>query len=210
MSTTQAEFYRGLEAASAALRQREHAPPAERAAGVHDAIEPLLEDTEVHARLACRLGCSHCCHYPVGVTYPEAMRLAAAVRKHPELVEHLQREHRDAAADDWNELVGRPCPLLRENACAVHEARPMPCRALGSTDDAACAAALRGTATDAATATPPRDEKAWWRGLGAAKALANTSPEGSRELRSAVFALLEAPPSDREAAFTAARVAPGS
>jgi hypothetical protein len=52
----------------------------------------------------------------------------------------------------------------------------------------------------------PRDEAAFWRGLGAAAALAGDPPGGSRELRSALAALL-AHPADPAAAFAAARPA---
>ncbi|MFT4511786.1 MAG: hypothetical protein ACI89X_004337 [Planctomycetota bacterium] len=204
MSTNQAEFYRGLEAAGDALRRSQNPAPAEQAARVHAAIEPLLAQTERHAQLACRLGCSHCCHYPVGITYPEAMRLVAAVRSRPELVACIDKANASVREQAWEELVGVPCPLLIDDACSVHESRPMPCRALGSLDASACADAL---VTDRA---PPRDEEAWWRGLGAAHALATTEPSGSRELRSAVSAMLSAEESDTERAFLAAQTVPGS
>ena len=207
MSTNQAEYYRGLEVASAALRHDQRpsrGAHADRAARVHEAIQPLLDQTEDHAQLACRLGCSHCCHYPVGVTYPEAMRLVAAVRLRPELIERIVDASSSKREQSWEQLVGAPCPLLLDHACAVHESRPMPCRALGSLDAEACAVALL---TDR---MPPRDEVAWWRGLGAAQALANSSPRGSRELRSAVSAILTAPAQDAERAFAGSRTVPGS
>lgn len=204
MSTNQAEFYRGLEAAGDALRRNTSPSPADQAARVHDAVEPLLAQTEHHAQLACRLGCSHCCHYPVGITYPEAMRLVEAVRSQSELVERIHNANASVREQAWEQLVGVPCPLLRNDACSVHESRPMPCRALGSLDAAACAEAL---ITDRA---PPRDEEAWWRGLGAVHALAQPEPAGSRELRSAVSNILSAAAPDSERAFLTARAAPGS
>ena len=204
MSTNQAEFYRGLEAAGDALQHSENRSPAEQATLVHKAAEPLLTKTKLHAQLACRRGCSHCCHYPVGITYPEAMRLAMAVRTHPELVARIHTESQSARERTWEQLVGLPCPLLINDACSAHESRPMPCRALGSLDATACADAL---STDHA---PPRDEEAWWRGLGAAHALADVSSAGSRELRSALSALLTAEEHDSEQAFRSARAAPGA
>ena len=187
MPTNQAEFYRGLEQASMALKTCRAADPdgapAKLAAVVHERVQPLLEDTPEAGQLACRRGCSHCCHYPVGITFPEAMRLADAVRGRPELRQRILAADRALAAQSWRQLVGVPCPLLIDDACALHEARPMPCRALGSLDAAACADALT---TDRA---PPRDEAAWWRGLGAAAAMANAEPTGNRELRSAVNAI---------------------
>ena len=204
MSTNQAEFYRGLEAAGDALHRCQSPSPADQAARVHEAIEPLLTQTEHHPQLACRLGCSHCCHYPVGIAYPEAMRLVAAVRSRPELAERINNSNESVREQAWEQLVGVPCPLLIDDACSLHESRPMPCRALGSLDATACADAL---VTDRA---PPRDEEAWWRGLGAAHALAEPKPGGSRELRSALSAVLAAEEQDTEQAFLAARAAPGA
>lgn len=98
-----------------------------------------------------------------------------------------------------------PCPFLRtDRSCGVYAARPLPCRALASSDAEACAAAVRGQAT------VPRDEAAFWRGLGAAATLATAAPVGSRELRSAVAGLLlaEGNPEARAEAFLIARAAP--
>ena len=207
MPTNQAEFYRGLERAKEALNARQQLargePPAARAKAVHDAIQPLLTDTPGARRLACRRGCSHCCHYPVGVSFIESVRLAEAVRGRPELQRQLQDAGDAASGVSWDDLVGTACPLLVDDSCAVHDERPMPCRALGSLDASACAEAL--TSENA----PPRDETAWWRGLGAAHAMADGQPSGVRELRAAVLAILARPDSPQDG-FRQARVAPGS
>jgi len=203
MSTNQAEFYRGLEVASHALRNPALSP-SDQATAVHQAVQPLLNDTDHLGQLACRLGCSHCCKYPVGVTYPEATRLAEALQSRPELAERILREQAQLSELPWESLVGHACPLLIDDACSVHQDRPMPCRALGSLNEKACADALD---TDRA---PPRDEQAWWRGLGAATKLATLNTHGSRELRSAVSAILAAGTNDPEQAFIRAKTAPGS
>jgi hypothetical protein len=207
MATSHGEFYRGLERAAAACAAAGPAP-AEQAAAVHRAMAPLLADTEVGDRLACRAGCSHCCHFPVGITFAEALLLAQAVAAEPRLVALVAAEAAATADRGWLQLVGRPCPLLLADRCAAHGARPLPCRALGSTDAEACAAALRGPAT------VPRDEAAWWRGLGAAAALAEAgnlgeTAAGSRELRAALAAVLAAPTTTAAAAaFRSARPVP--
>jgi hypothetical protein len=214
--TNLAEFYRGVEAASRAMASRAALPdalPQARAAAVHEALEPLLaahEPPERHAAgtrpaegvaatRACTTGCDACCHFPVGVTYGEALRLADAVRGNRELAVRVAAAATATRDRAWPELVGTPCPLLADGRCTVYAVRPLPCRALASADAGACRAALTGPTF------VPRDEVAFFRGLGAACVLAAEHPAGSRELRSAVAALL--PDITPAAAFAAARAA---
>lgn len=199
---SQSDYYRGVEVAQTALRNAAPASPAERAAAVHDAMAPWFEATDLAGQRACRRGCSHCCHLPVGVTFGETLRLATAVRAVPGLVDRIEREAAATAALAWPRLAGRPCPLLADDACLIHPARPLPCRALASSDAAACERGLHGRGD------VPVDDVAFWRGLGAASALAAAAaPLGSRELRSALAAVLAAAPADDAAAFLAARPA---
>lgn len=201
MSTNQSEFYRGLERAGQALQRATSASQAALATIVHEAVEPLLSDTAQAKDLACRAGCSHCCHYPVGITFPEAMRLAEAIKQRPGLRNRVQTAATEVGDQAWHELIGQPCPLLVDNSCAIHDDRPMPCRALGSLDKQACEDALT---TDR---QPPRDEVAWWRGLGASQALATYELPGSRELRSSLSAILSVDDEAAKQAFLAARTA---
>lgn len=205
MRTNQAEFYRGLEAASGALANAKadaDGGAAPLAIAVHDAVTPLL--TADAASHACRAGCAACCHFPVGVTFAEAQRLAAAIAAEARLVDRVLAEADASEPLAWPQLVGRPCPLLLEGRCRRHEARPLPCRALASRDAAACERALT------AAVEVPRDEAASWRGLGAGAALASAGPvHGHRELRAALAAVLRHPAA-AAAAFLAARAAPGS
>lgn len=199
---SQSDYYRGVEVAQKALRAAAVAGPAERAAAVHEAMTPWFDATDLAPQRACRRGCSHCCHLPVGVTYGEALRLAAAAREVHGLVERIAHEAAATTALAWPQLAGRPCPLLADDACLCHPARPLPCRALASSDAGACERGLHGRGD------VPVDEAAFWRGLGAASALADTAaPVGSRELRSALAAVLAAAPEDAAAAFVAARPA---
>ena len=199
MSTTQREFYAGLERAGDALRSSGDTPT-ERAAAVHATI-----GTEADG-VACRSGCAHCCHFPVGVRLPEALRLAAAIEGEPDLRERLLDEATATCEAAWDDLAGRPCPLLRDGACRRYDARPTPCRALLSFDAAACERSLTQPTV------VPRDESSWWRGLGAAAAL--DEQLGPRELRSAVAAVLALPrersPDAVIRAFAAAREVPGN
>lgn len=188
MATSLDEYYRGLEMAAAALvGMSETAPstdPAAAAAAVHQASSAWFAASPERPR-ACGPGCAHCCHFPVGVTFGEALLLHEALARRG--AEPHQRALAAARAlgeaTPWERLVGHGCPLLEHGRCSAYEARPLPCRALASRDARACAAALHGSAE------VPRDEVAFWRGVGAVAALGRHEPVGSRELRSALLAL---------------------
>ncbi len=186
MANNQAEYYRGVEAAGSAVAALPTVAAQARATAVHAISDDLLRDTSAVAERACRVGCSHCCHFPVGVTFGEALAVAEVVRASSALTASLHRERAASAALPWAQLVGRACPFLVQGHCAVYAVRPLPCRALASRDANACAAVLHG----AKGIEVPRDDEAYWRGLGAAAILAADHPAGSRELRSAVAALL--------------------
>lgn len=174
-----------------------------RAAMVHGALAPLFASGAHQPARACAAGCAHCCHFPVGVAYGEALILATAARQEPTLRERLRKAARATAELAWTELVGLPCPFLWQSQCSVYEHRPLPCRALASSTPESCRDALSGRGA------PRRDEAAFWRGLGAAAALLPDHPAGSRELRSAVAALLDAArAADTFASFGAAKPAP--
>jgi Fe-S-cluster containining protein len=105
----------------------------------------------VFQSVACRPGCAHCCRgVRVDVTAPEALTIARGfretlAREHVALILDRVKRHADALcamtlAERRRARV--PCPMLYEtsNRCAVHDARPMRCRAHHSLDAADCEA----------------------------------------------------------------------
>ncbi|MBM3972525.1 MAG: hypothetical protein FJ301_00265 [Planctomycetes bacterium] len=205
MADTQAEYYRGLEAGGRAVAAV--APPGDPvalAAAAHAAGVELFAATVDAPPRACAAGCAHCCRFPVGVRFGEALRLARVIAATPALADAMRADAAATAGFAWEQLVGRPCPLLRDERCATYDERPMPCRALASADATACHEALTG----ALRGPLPRDEAAWFRGLGLAAALDGASVAGVRELRSAVAAVLTADASAAATAFLASRPAP--
>lgn len=195
-----AAFYRGLELAQTTARL---AGPgaAERAAAVQSRLDDALAVTPEAAARACRAGCAFCCHHPVGITWPEALRLRQAIDA---LDPHARAERCRAvtaaaaatATLPWEALALHPCPLLQDGRCSVYAARPLPCRAWASFDADACARHSRGVGDI------PCDTEAFALGLGASAGL---GPDGQAELRSALAALLTAPTPDAARAFAAAR-----
>lgn len=94
----------------------------------------------IAAKIACRRGCTFCCHSQVEVSIVEAIAIADVIAADPDLCANVR-----AAAPKVRGLSALarmqahiPCPLLRDDACGVYADRPRSCRALTSYDVAAC------------------------------------------------------------------------
>lgn len=96
--------------------------------------------------LACREGCSLCCHLRVDVRPPEAFLIADHVRRtfSPAELEalggRLQGHSEKIARLTVFEHVTQniPCPLLQNGRCSVYSVRPQACRRYHSRELAAC------------------------------------------------------------------------
>jgi hypothetical protein len=97
--------------------------------------------------IACAKGCSHCCSSKVVITAPEALRIAAHLRRtlDPEALSAALA--RVVAVDDRTRGLTRArrfeakiaCPLLADDgSCSVHEVRPVTCAGWTSLDVGAC------------------------------------------------------------------------
>ena len=72
--------------------------------------------------VACKRGCSSCCHMNVSVTQSEADRLASAAGRSAAILTVSPRH-------DPEEFTGVPCPFLdAQGACSVYADRPLACR----------------------------------------------------------------------------------
>lgn len=84
--------------------------------------------------VACRKGCSYCCHMNVTITKDEAAQISrAAGRRVAQLVASIQHEP--------TKFAGHACPFLSQDGlCSVYEHRPLACRLHASffEDSAAC------------------------------------------------------------------------
>jgi len=97
--------------------------------------------------LACRAGCSSCCHVPIPTTVPEVIRIAFALedQRGPdqmarlrEKVEGYHRARRGLSGTDRSRIQ-HPCPLLDEaGQCSIYGSRPLACRGYSSRDLSRC------------------------------------------------------------------------
>ncbi len=109
---------------------------------LHASVDAVVTESTAHElKPACAPGCSFCCHARVEVSDPEALHIAAALRKLPEvrtrsLTESLRRQRahrRDAPAD-----ARIPCAFLEDALCAIYAHRPAVCRKAHSLSVTAC------------------------------------------------------------------------
>lgn len=79
--------------------------------------------------VACKKGCSDCCHMNITISTEEAARIGAASRRKVEkLLNNLQHE--------VSAFAGIPCPFLEaDSACSVYADRPLVCRNHASFDE---------------------------------------------------------------------------
>jgi Fe-S-cluster containining protein len=105
--------------------------------------------------LACKQGCDHCCHRPVGTTAPSVLRIASALRANLSPVEFAEVLARVVSLDEkthgqpWTPTrrAPLPCAFLVRGACSIYATRPMVCRAWNSADAEDCRRALTQKST---------------------------------------------------------------
>src|SRR6478735_1897486 len=122
--------------------------------------ESLLSRAPAGA-VACRAGCDHCCHQPVGLTPPEALAIAAHLRQTltPEalatvalrLAQRVEETRGLTSAERFS--PEHPCPFLNLGQCTIYEVRPLACRGMNSLDAEECRTRLRDPEARAAFLT---------------------------------------------------------
>lgn len=97
-------------------------------------IDKVTQQAQTNgAELACKPGCSHCCHAPVKALAPEVFKIAREIKKlDPEsmlaiterLSDYLQQQ--SSSGMQWQ--TRPPCPFLQNNLCSIYAIRPAVCR----------------------------------------------------------------------------------
>jgi len=141
----------GAEARAAFAAAREPVRLAAAVVKFHRTVDAVVEATVAGHGLgvACKPGCSYCCHLRLEVQPAEAFAIAAWLRKHrtPAQMEAILERLRDnatrteAMGAEARKRTNMACALLgADGKCGAYEARPAQCRRYHSLDVAACAA----------------------------------------------------------------------
>jgi Fe-S-cluster containining protein len=91
--------------------------------------------------VACKKGCSHCCHIWVSVTAPEVLHIAKIVgQRSKTAIEKVRLASEHTKNYDFNTRYHHPypCPLLEDHACSIYDVRPEVCRFAASVDAEIC------------------------------------------------------------------------
>jgi Fe-S-cluster containining protein len=102
----------------------------------------LQAGIERGVNVACKAGCSHCCHARVEAMAAEVFLIARHLKERPpeeqnRLIAQL-RAHVAAnrVATKWSQRTA--CPFLARDLCGIYEVRPSVCRKAHSLDSGKC------------------------------------------------------------------------
>lgn len=114
----------------------------------YDDLDRMHGELDLSPPVACCRGCSHCCWNQVSLTPAEALylgfhlletcsqeRLAEISRRIDQVLGLIAGKTRQEMASIRHET---PCPLLLDDACSVHPARPLVCRGWNSVNVESC------------------------------------------------------------------------
>ena len=96
--------------------------------------------------LACKQGCSWCCHFSIDIRPVEAFNIIEFMRDNFP-ADRIEQIHNELLAnhqalknlDDEQRLrLNIKCPFLVEGRCSIYPARPQTCRNYHATDSAGC------------------------------------------------------------------------
>lgn len=95
--------------------------------------------------LACRAGCSWCCHFTIDVRAVEVFRILDHVRGFPEAERQRLRARIESNAqrlagldEEERARINIECAFLRDGQCSIYSVRPQTCRNYHATDVTGC------------------------------------------------------------------------
>ncbi len=111
-----------------------------------EAVAEVLKRVPPPTPIMCKAGCPWCCYVRLTASVPEVLAVLNYIRETFSAVEVAALKRKVANVDGYTRgLDGEararlrlPCPLLKDGSCSVHPVRPFSCRAVASTDVAAC------------------------------------------------------------------------
>jgi len=113
--------------------------------------------------IACRAGCSWCCHLYVEVTPPEALELARWIEETStpeqrtawvELLRQRAAQARGKSSSGYA-VAKIPCAFLADSLCTAYEHRPLACRGYFSHDATRCEVGYKTPLKSGATVKIP-------------------------------------------------------
>lgn len=113
---------------------------------LYDQTEQHTPKVEAPRALACKKGCSYCCHLRVDTSMPEMLHLTGWLIDNLPMEEVLEIKEKAEAkwektsklSDEEIKHVRIPCPLLKNDVCVAYGARPVNCRGFYSVDLSKC------------------------------------------------------------------------
>jgi hypothetical protein len=136
--TVRAAMARAMGALLFEAKRSENVDPV--VAFLHETISATLRRFS-DVPVACRKGCSHCCHIWVSVSAPEILHIAKTVAQCGDAaIEKVRAAHEGTKDYDFDARYHHPhpCPLLEGDACSIYDARPKACRFAASIDAGIC------------------------------------------------------------------------
>jgi Fe-S-cluster containining protein len=109
---------------------------------------------DILPKMACKAGCSHCCHVKVGVHPIEAFLIAfyiervlpfSAKYRFLEALDTFEGNF-DLDEEAWRNKI--TCPFLIDQTCGIYPVRPFNCAAYNSTNVQECIASFEGKSKD--------------------------------------------------------------
>ena len=122
------------------------------ATAYEDAVAGLAKWVPPERELACRQGCTHCCHLTVLADAATVLRIARHIQETFDAAARARLDSRIADRQSRHttleqparQLRRDPCPLLEDDRCTAYAVRPLICRSFNSMDLATCEREILG------------------------------------------------------------------